>query len=82
MSEPACCNCASECINAGGTSAHWCIYHTPDYEVIKQRCQQLEQMVKRQWNFIAARADKVPQATYILGKTAEAHEALGVGLDD
>lgn len=52
MSEPICCNCASECINAGGTAAHWCIYHTPDYKALEQRYQKLEQVAKDMYRYM------------------------------
>lgn len=48
----------------------------------KERFEQLGQVTKQLWNFLEARSEKVPQATYILGKTAEQLEALGVNIDD
>lgn len=50
--------------------------------VPEQRYQQLAGITRDLWQFIADRAPNMPQSIYILGKTAEQLEKLGVMVDD
>lgn len=48
----------------------------------EQRYQQLEEVARDLWQYIADRAPNMPQSVFILGQTAEQLEKLGVMVDD
>lgn len=47
---------------------------------LEQRYQRLAEVARDLWQFVANRRSRIPQSTYILGKTAEQLEELGVEL--
>lgn len=48
----------------------------------EQRYQQLAEVAREMWQYIADRAPNMPQSVFILGQTAEQLEKLGVMVDD
>ncbi len=75
--EKTCGNCghAKVCavfINSG------CCQWSPCADTLEQRYKQLSEVARELWHFIANRRSKIPQSVYILGKTAEQLEELGV----
>lgn len=59
-----------------------CNKHTDAPLPIEQRYQLLSEITRDLWQFIADRAPNMPQSVFILGKTAEQLEKLGVMVDD
>lgn len=59
-----------------------CNKHTDAPLPLEQRYQQLAEITRDLWQFIADRAPNMPQSIYILGKTAEQLDKLGVMVDD
>lgn len=48
----------------------------------EERFQQLAEVARDLWQYIADRAPNMPQSVFILGQTAEQLEKLGVMVDD
>lgn len=59
-----------------------CNHHVSETSTLEQRYQLLLEITRDLWQFIADRAPNMPQSVYILGKTAEQLEKLGVVVDD
>lgn len=59
-----------------------CSKHTDAPLPLEQRYQLLSEITRDLWQYISDRAPNMPQSIYILGKTAEQLEELGVILDD
>ena len=71
-----CGNCGNPCGREN------CGFWEPNNEVLEQRYQQLAEVARDLWQYIADRAPNMPQSVFILGQTAEQLEKLGVMVDD